>query len=439
MSPVESPPVKSPNLNQSQVRATGREDDLVRAGADPTTLRRRNGSMSEPDRVVTAAEPKVQSREATMFPDWPPVLDLLGQGSAGAAVAAERAIAEVRAGRPVLVCAGGQSALAIGAEAFEAPVANAFAAIAPGALRLALPAPRLGRLGAPRDTAGAVAVQGMAAARVEELALSLEARVTEAVSEAGPLDLAALDLLGVALLLPAAVIAPCDAAAFPSVLRVTDADIRTYRERQARSLSIVGRAPVPLEGAPETEFVVFRGGEGLRDQVAIVVGRPDLSRPVPVRLHSACLTGDLFGSLKCDCGDQLRDTVRRMAEGEGGILLYLDQEGRGNGIANKMRAYKLQADGFDTYDADAVLGFGLDQRRFDFAAEMLRQLGVSAVEVITNNPVKIAALKSAGLDVVSEERILGRKTRENTRYLASKRDRAGHYIDFEALAARAVD
>ena len=439
MSPVKSSSLKSPTLPQTEVQATGRGDEAMGRGADPLAARRRNGAMSEPDRVVTAAEPKVPSREASMFPDWPPVLDLLGQGSAGAAVAAERAIAEVRAGRPVLVCAGGQSALAIGAEAFEAPVANAFAAIAPGALRLALPGPRLTRLGVRRETTGSVSISGSAAARVEELALSLDARLDSPVADALPLDLAALDLLGVALLLPAAVIAPCDAAAFPSVLRVSDLDIKLYRERQARSLRVVGRAPVPLEGAPDTEFVVFRGGEGLRDQVAIVVGRPDLSRPVPVRLHSACLTGDLFGSLKCDCGDQLRDTVRRMAEGAGGILLYLDQEGRGNGIANKMRAYKLQADGFDTYDADAVLGFGLDQRRFDFAAEMLRQLGVSAVEVFTNNPVKIAALKSAGLDVVSEERVLGRKTRENTRYLASKRDKAGHYIDFEALAARAVD
>jgi GTP cyclohydrolase II len=180
--------------------------------------------------------------------------------------------------------------------------------------------------------------------------------------------------------------------------------------------------------------VVFRGGEGLRDQVAIVVGRPDLSRPVPVRLHSACLTGDLFGSLKCDCGDQLRETVRWMAEGEGGILLYLDQEGRGNGLANKIRAYQLQSKGFDTYDADEVLGFGLDARRFDFAAAMLIGLGVTAVRVLTNNPEKIAALRQAGLRVVSDERVIGRHTEENVRYLASKRDRAGHLIEIDAAA-----
>jgi GTP cyclohydrolase II len=204
-----------------------------------------------------------------------------------------------------------------------------------------------------------------------------------------------------------------------------------------RDLKIVSRAPVPLEGAPTSEFVVFRGGEGLRDQVAIIVGKPDLAKPVSVRLHSACLTGDLFGSLKCDCGDQLRETVRWMAENEGGILLYLDQEGRGNGLANKIRAYKLQSQGYDTYDADEVLGFELDQRRFDFAAEMLKQLDVGAVRVMTNNPEKIAALQKAGLTVVSDQRVFGRPTAENVRYLASKRDRAGHYIDMDGLAARA--
>jgi GTP cyclohydrolase II len=154
-----------------------------------------------------------------------------------------------------------------------------------------------------------------------------------------------------------------------------------------------------------------------------------------VRLHSACLTGDLFGSLKCDCGDQLRETVRWMAKNEGGILLYLDQEGRGNGLANKIRAYKLQSQGYDTYDADEVLGFEFDQRRFDFAAEMLKQLGVGAVRIMTNNPLKIEALRKAGLEVVSDQRVFGRPTVENVRYLASKRDRAGHFIDADALVA----
>ncbi|MDB5649506.1 MAG: cyclohydrolase, partial [Hyphomicrobiales bacterium] len=172
--------------------------------------------------------------------------------------------------------------------------------------------------------------------------------------------------------------------------------------------------------------------EGMRDQVAVLIGRPDLSQTVTVRLHSACLTGDLFGSLKCDCGDQLRHTARFMAENGGGILLYLDQEGRGNGISNKIRAYKLQAQGFDTYDADEVLGFEHDQRGFEFAALMLKQLGVTSVRVMTNNPVKIAALQAAGLVVASDQRIQGRLTDQNVRYLATKRDRAGHFLDVAA-------
>jgi GTP cyclohydrolase II len=127
-----------------------------------------------------------------------------------------------------------------------------------------------------------------------------------------------------------------------------------------------------------------------------------------------------------------------MAQNEGGVLLYLDQEGRGNGIANKIHAYKLQAQGYDTYDADEVLGFDPDQRRFDFAAGMLHQLGVTAVRVMTNNPEKLRSLREAGLEVMSDHRVLGRSTPENVSYLAAKRDRAGHYIDLEGLLASSM-
>lgn len=353
-------------------------------------------------------------------------------------VAVERAIAELRSGRPVLVT-GPEPALVIGVEALDAPLAARFEAQAPGRARLVLPPARLRRLGLERSAAGALAMPRLDLARIEALALRVEARVDAPVGPVSAVDEEALELLHLALVLPAAVVAPLSGEAPADLLAVPGEAVRGYRAGQAARLSIVSRAPVPLEGARDTEFVVFRGGEGLRDQVAIVVGRPDLSRPVPVRLHSACLTGDLFGSLKCDCGDQLRDTVRWMAEGEGGILLYLDQEGRGNGLANKIRAYGLQAKGFDTYDADEVLGFGLDGRRFDFAAQMLRQLGVTAVRVLTNNPEKIAALMKAGLAVASDERVVGRRTEENVRYLASKRDRAGHFIDLDAAVLAPVE
>jgi GTP cyclohydrolase II len=354
-------------------------------------------------------------------------------------MAVERAIAEFRTARPVLIEDGDNRALAIGIEDLDENRAEHLEAVASGQARLVLPSARLRRLGLDRAKAGALALPTIRLERIKALALTIEARIDAPVCNTSSLDEDALELARLALVLPAVLVVPvCRSIEVdPSILRVESKAIRSYRQAKARELKIVSRAPVPLEGAAETEFVVFRGGEGLRDQVAIVVGKPDLGKPVPVRLHSACLTGDLFGSLKCDCGDQLRQTVGWMAQNGGGILLYLDQEGRGNGIANKMHAYKLQSQGYDTYDADEVLGFGLDQRRFDFAAEMLRQLDVKQVLLITNNPEKIAALRRAGLDVASDQRVLGRATSENVRYLASKRDRAGHFIDFDTLAALA--
>jgi GTP cyclohydrolase II len=354
----------------------------------------------------------------------------------------ERALAEARAGRPVTLVENGSAALVAPAESIEPPLAADLERLARGGARLALPAARLRRLGLlDRRQAGAVALPRIDVERVGQLALGLDAKLDAPVAPADGLDLAALELSALALLLPPMIVVPLEPGARPAFVAALDvADLAAFRAARARALRLVSRAPVPLEGPDRrvvrTEFVVFRGGEGMRDQVAIVVGEPDLSQPVAVRLHSACLTGDLFGSLKCDCGDQLRSTVRWMADNGGGMLLYLDQEGRGNGIANKMRAYGLQARGHDTYDADEILGFEQDQRHFDFAAEMLKLLGVSRVRVMTNNPVKIAALRQAGLDVVGDERVIGRPSTHNVAYLASKRDRAGHMIDMDALAAQ---
>ena len=354
-------------------------------------------------------------------------------------IVVERAIAEFRAGRPVVVHDASEALLVCGVEALDAAMARDLDRLAQGRARLVLPAARLRRLGLDRTVPGSVALPSIDAQRIECLSLRIDAKIDAPVAPVAGLDGTALELARLALTLPAIVAFPVNVGALPEGLfvRVGADAVRGFRSYEAKAMKIVGRAPVPLEGAPETEFVVFRGGEGLRDQVAIIVGKPDLSQPVPVRIHSACLTGDLFGSLKCDCGDQLRETVEWMADNEGGILLYLDQEGRGNGISNKMRAYKLQSQGWDTYDADEVLGFDLDQRRFDFAAVMLTALNVRRVSLMTNNPEKIGALHAAGLEVVESRRVLGRPNPNNVRYLASKRDRAGHYIDFDALAARA--
>lgn len=366
---------------------------------------------------------------------------LFGRPHEASLVVVDRAIAEFRAGRPVLLRSGRRLALALAAELADADLVTSLDALAGGDARLVLGAARLRRLGARgRGETGIFAMPTIDLERIELLALKVDGKVDAPVALASALDEAALELARLALVLPAVIVVPVSAGkvAKEPLVEVAIAAVNGYRAAQAASLKIVGRAPVPLEGAPETEFVVFRGGEGLRDQVAIIVGKPDLASPVPVRLHSACLTGDLFGSLKCDCGDQLRDTVQWMAENEGGILLYLDQEGRGNGISNKMRAYKLQSQGWDTYDADEVLGFDLDQRHFDFAATMLKQLGVARVTALTNNPLKVGAIEAAGLEVAATQRVLGRPNVHNVRYLTSKRDRAGHFIDMDALMARAA-
>ncbi|MDP4006174.1 GTP cyclohydrolase II RibA [Methylobacterium sp. NEAU K] len=351
-----------------------------------------------------------------------------------------RAIAEMRAGRPVIL-AGESLALVACAESVDAEL-SAFLSARSMPAYLVLPAPRLRRLGlAERSEAGAVPLAGLDPQAIATLVFATEADLDRPVAPATSLDESALDLARVALMLPACLVVPlADPADAPAdLLTVQASSIAAYRGAGVRQVS---RAPVPLEGARDSEFVVFRGGDGLREHVAILVGRPDPGAPVAVRLHSACLTGDLFGSLKCDCGDQLRGAVGDLAQSGGGIVLYLDQEGRGNGLANKIRAYDLQACGFDTFEADEILGYGLDQRRYDFAATMLRHLGISRVRLLSNNPAKVAALRAEGLEVVGSQPSLGRVTAENLRYLTMKRDRTGHALGGDIAArldAQAVD
>lgn len=350
----------------------------------------------------------------------------------------ERAISEIRSGRPVIVTDLDRSALVMGIEALDEDSIGELATLAHGKAHMVLPAPRLRRLGLDRQSSGTIALPVLDRDRIETLAFKLDTRIDSPVGATSVLDRAGIELASLSLILPALLIIPLEEARVPgeALITVKAEAIEHFRRRNAVHLDIISRAPVPLEGAKETEFVIFRGGEGLRDQVAILVGHPDMTSAVHVRLHSACLTGDLFGSLKCDCGDQLRHTVQWMTENGGGILLYLDQEGRGNGLANKIRAYRLQTEGFDTYEADEALGFEMDQRKFDFAATMLHALGVSRVTLLTNNPEKIAAMRRAGIEVSAHKRIFGRTTTENIRYMATKRDRAGHMIDFDDLQPR---
>ncbi|GGE37827.1 GTP cyclohydrolase-2 [Agaricicola taiwanensis] len=354
----------------------------------------------------------------------------------------ERAIAEFRSGRPVLFSGGVRSVLAMPTEAVDGPAGDMMLEWAVRGAYLVLTRPRLHHLGVangvgPRRFPLPMLDRNL----IDRLSRQTDAAMTDAAmtdtgESVSPVEEAALELAQLAYLIPSVIAVEAQDPARlveAGALEVEATAIFNFRDIAARQMRIVSRSPVPLAEARDSEFVVFRGGEGMRDQVAIVVGDPDLSKPVLTRVHSACLTGDLFGSLKCDCGDQLRGGVKRMAESGGGIMLYLDQEGRGSGIANKMRAYKLQCDGLDTYQADSVLGLDLDSRHFAMAGTMLRLLGVARVHLLTNNPEKIAALKAAGIDVVQDLRMFGRPTEENVRYLQAKRDRAGHRIGIEAL------
>ncbi len=195
--------------------------------------------------------------------------------------------------------------------------------------------------------------------------------------------------------------------------------------RRSTRLRIISRAALPLEGAEAADVVAFRPTDGGPEHLALVIGTPG---PVPlVRLHSACLTGDVLGSLKCDCGPQLRVAVARLAK-EGGILLYLQQEGRGIGLVNKLRAYALQDQGFDTVDANLRLGFGEDERDFDLATAMLQHIGITRIRLLTNNPRKVADLEAHGIAVDEQVPHALPANPHNARYLDTKRDRQGHQL-----------
>jgi GTP cyclohydrolase II len=199
------------------------------------------------------------------------------------------------------------------------------------------------------------------------------------------------------------------------------------RFERAPALRIASRAKLPIKTADKAEIVAFRSEEDASEQVALLIGAPTGAPPL-VRLHSECLTGDVLGSLKCDCGPQLDAALAAIAEAGWGILLYLRQEGRGIGLVNKLRAYALQDQGFDTVEANLRLGFADDERDFGVAAAMLRLLGQEEVTLLTNNPRKVAGLEAAGIRVAERVPLQAGRNPHNEGYLATKRLRSGHQL-----------
>ncbi|SFJ52263.1 GTP cyclohydrolase II [Celeribacter neptunius] len=193
-------------------------------------------------------------------------------------------------------------------------------------------------------------------------------------------------------------------------------------------LQDVIHARVPLVASEKSRVHVFRPDDGGEEHFVVEIGRPDRAKPVLARLHSACFTGDLMGSLKCDCGPQLNAALTQMGEEGAGILLYLNQEGRGIGHANKMRAYSLQDQGFDTVEANHRLGFEDDERDFRIGAAILKEMGFSAVRLLTNNPNKIARMEDQGIKVTERVPLKVGENRYNEAYLATKARKSGHLL-----------
>jgi GTP cyclohydrolase II len=357
----------------------------------------------------------------------------------------DRAITDLRRGGLVIVGDGQRSVLVQATEAITAECLARFTALA-GPPSLAITRRRAAALGlaAPPSGPGGTVLLALpdgaeprylrALADPTELAAVSGASIGATAIVPGDAVDAAVELVKLARLLPSVLVSPLaerDAASLArreSVIVLAAGDILDYQATAARSLRRVAEARVPLVDSEATQIIAFRPSDGGIEHLAILIGEPDPAAPVLTRLHSECFTGDLLGSLRCDCGDQLRGAIGEIARAGGGVLLYLAQEGRGIGLVNKLRAYQLQDSGFDTVDANEQLGFDADERVYLPAAEMLRQLRFLKVRLLTNNPEKMAALGRCGIGVVERVPHVFPANGHNERYLRTKATRSGHLL-----------
>ncbi len=362
---------------------------------------------------------------------------------------AERGLFDLQRGRPLYVAPSGGPASPPGAllaavEGLAPPTVAELGRIAGGPVRLAITHHRAHAMGlsnGARRVPLSLLLDGASSpeeiVRLSTAPGAYASRVRD-VREASASEVGGLILVRLCRLIPAVVGVPIAAGAAElrrsieggAILAVTAAQIDAMARDTRLELTYVSDGPVPLEAAANAGVACFREANGLLQHVAILVGdRGRWPDPVPVRIHSACLTGDLFGSLRCDCGEQLRGSLRKFAARGGGVLLYLAQEGRGIGLGNKLRAYSLQGQGLDTVDADCTLGFGADERTYEAAVGMLRHLQVGRVRLFTNNPEKVRALQDAGIQVVDREPLYGTLNRYNVDYVKAKVERAGHWLN----------
>jgi len=350
-----------------------------------------------------------------------------------AQVAVERALSEFRSGRPVLITSASDAITALPVDGMTETRLVAFRLLSrPVRPFLLITARRARAIGVAASGPIGIALPDFCSAgEIFSLASATQVSGRLEFVPAGAGAGAAIQLAKHAQRLPALLIGAGNSAAVrtcePPLLAVPAEAVAQCRRASAAALSFAAEATIPLSGF-SARFVVFRDGSG-GTPIAVVAGSPDLTQPVPVRLHSACLTGDVFGSRRCDCGDQLRLALMQLAQHGGGIVLYLEQEGRGLGLANKIRAYQLQDGGLDTVDANSVLGFEDDERDYGIAVRMLQMLGCTRVRLMTNNPSKLDGLSRAGIDVSRRVPLHGPINADNRRYLAAKATRSGHQLD----------
>lgn len=348
-------------------------------------------------------------------------------------VSVSRGLAEFHGRRPILITAKTETLLALPVEGLDTLRLRAFAGLClPRTPRLIVTARRAIALGLDARTPMALVLSA------EDDAASIESLVSDATCEripeaksAGPAAAAAIELVKLSQGLPAVLAAEVFADSLPrepEIIAVDAEAVERFAGEAIQSLTLASEASVPLDSGAHARFVVFRDALG-GTSTAIIVGKPDFSNAVPVRLHSACLTGDVFGSRRCDCGDQLQLAVRRLEDLGGGVVLYLAQEGRGVGLANKMRTYQLQDDGLDTVDANTTLGFDDDERDYGIAARMLQMLNCTRIVLLTNNPAKLDGLSKAGIEIASRMPLEAPINADNRRYMAAKAVRAGHRLD----------
>lgn len=355
----------------------------------------------------------------------------------------DRAVAELRRGGAVVVTSGDEGALVRAAETVDIWPLPFFDRPDLGVLRLVVTGRRAAILGLGQVGAAAVELFSESAFTPEHIRPLIDPQaegrpvppqgITATVAPQHGIAAGGIRLSKIARLLPTMVMAPLTAdpitwARANGRLSVDCLAIAAYDRVQAGDLRAVSEARVPLAECADARIVTFRPRDGGAEHLAIVIGHPDPKTPVLTRLHSECFTGDLIGSLRCDCGEQLRGAIATINKVGNGVLLYLAQEGRGIGLVNKLRAYALQDQGFDTLDANEQLGFDDDERVYLPAVRMLRVLGFTAVRLLTNNPAKVGALARHGIEVVERVSHVFPSNEHNWTYLQTKAKRSGHLL-----------